>query len=186
MTAKKKKPGVCKRAADGHMGVAVVQRRVQAVQTSLAASYCEGKPPPPTHSSKPLLFAPSPELGMFWAGMLKQVMFTCTSKAINNKPVGLRWVCRPSHLGLTSWKHLASFCHNSIQIHFGLPQAPPVLVEVIPDYRATVVKCWYNVFFFLFFHSACLCSCSGTAGHLVVLHFHRLLCAELMSHFRFI
>lgn len=135
---------------------------------------------------KPLPFAPSSELGMFWAGMLKQVMFTCTSKAINNKPVGLRWVCGPSHLGLTSWKHLASFCHNSIQIHFGPPQAPPVLVEVIPDYRATVVKCWYNVFFFLFFHSPCLRSCSGTAGRLVVLHFHRLLCKKLTSHFRFI
>lgn len=72
------------------MGVAAVQRRLQAVQTSLAASYCEGKPPPPNLSAKPLLFAPSSELGMFWAGMLKQVMFTCTSKAINNKPVGLR------------------------------------------------------------------------------------------------
>lgn len=79
---------VWKRAADRHMRVVVVQRRVQ---TSLAASYCEGKPPPPTnHSSKSLPFAPSSELGMLWAGMLKQVMFTCTSKAINNKPVGLR------------------------------------------------------------------------------------------------
>lgn len=82
--------------------------------------------------------------------MLKQVMFTCTSKAIKYKPPGLRWVCRPSHLGLTSRKHLAASCYNSIQVHFGLTQAAPLLVEVIPDYRATVVKCWYNVFFLFF------------------------------------
>lgn len=80
------------------------------------------------------------------AGMLKQVMFTCTSKAIKYKHPGLRWLWRPSHLGLTSWKHLASSCLNSIQVHFGLTQAPPLLVEVIQDYRATVVICWYNVF----------------------------------------
>lgn len=95
--------------------------------------------------------------------MLRQFMFTCTSKAIKYKPLGLRWVCGPSHLGLTSWKHLASSCHNSIQIHFGLTQAPPLLVEVIPDYRATVVKCWYNVFFLFFFHSLCLYSCSSNS-----------------------
>lgn len=82
--------------------------------------------------------------------MLQQVMFTSTSKAIRCKPQGLRWVCRPSHLRLTSPKHSASSCHNSIQVHFGLTQAPPLLVEVIPDYRATVVKCWYNVFFLFF------------------------------------
>jgi len=88
---------------------------------------------------------------MVKAGMLKQVMFTCTSKAIKYKPPGLKWVCRPSHLRLTSRKYLASSCHNSIQVHFGLTQAPPLLVEVIPDYRATVVKWWYNVFFLFFF-----------------------------------
>lgn len=32
----------------------------------------------------------SSELGMVRAGMLKQVMFTCTSKAIKYKPPGLR------------------------------------------------------------------------------------------------
>lgn len=118
--------------------------------------------------------------------MLKQVMFTCTSKAIKCKSPGLRWVCRPSHLGLTSRKHLASSCHSRIQVHFGLTQAPPLLVEVIPDYRATVVKCWYNVFFLFFFPSFCLHSCSLTAGHLAVLLSYSLLCAKLTSHFSLI
>lgn len=54
--------GLWKRAAERHTGVAVVQRRVQTVQRSLAASYCEVKPAPPL---KPLPFAPSSELGMF-------------------------------------------------------------------------------------------------------------------------
>lgn len=103
--------------------------------------------PPPTRSALPW----SSELRMVRAGMLKQFMFTCTSKVIKYKPPGLRWVWGPSHLGLTSWKHLASSCHNSIQVHLGLTQAPPLLMEVIPDYRATVVKCWYNVFFLFFF-----------------------------------
>ena len=98
--------------------------------------------PLPLYSALPW----SSELGVVSAGMLKQVMFTCTSKAIKYKPPGLRWVCGPSHLGLTSWKHLASSCHNSIQVRFGPTQAAPLLMEVIPDYRATVVKCWYNVF----------------------------------------
>lgn len=92
----------------------------------------------------------SPHLLNFRAGMLQRVMFTSTSKAIRCEPQGLRWVCRPSHLRQTSPKHLASSCHNSIQVHFGLTLAPPLLVEVIPDYRATVVKCWYNVFFLFF------------------------------------
>lgn len=118
--------------------------------------------------------------------MLKQVMFTCTSKAIKYKPPGLRWVCGPSHLRLTSWKHLASSCHNSIQIPFVLTQAPPLLVEVIPDYRATVVKCWYNVLFLYFYPVLCLHSCSKTAGHLAVLLLYDLLCTELMSHFSLI
>lgn len=38
-----------KRAAERHTGVAVVQRRVQTVQRSLAASYCEVKTPPHHH-----------------------------------------------------------------------------------------------------------------------------------------
>lgn len=145
----------------------------------------EATPTTPLPSAPPfcLVLPWSSELGMVRAGMLKQVMFTCTSKAIKYKPPGLRWVCRPSHLGLTSWKHLASSCHNSIQVHFGLTQAPPLLVEVIPDYRATVVKCWYNVFFLFFFPSLCLYSCSLTAGHLAVLLLYGLLCAKLTSHF---
>lgn len=63
MRVEKKK--VWKRAADRHTGV-VVQKRVQTVQRSLAASYCEVKPPHPTNPVlKPLPFAPSSELGMF-------------------------------------------------------------------------------------------------------------------------
>lgn len=48
----------------------------------------------------------SSELGVVSDGMLKQVMFTCTSKAIRNKAPGLRWVCGPSHLGLKLLKAL--------------------------------------------------------------------------------
>lgn len=61
-----KKKGVWKRAAERHTGVVVVQRSVQTVQRSLAASYCEVKPPHPTIPVlKPLPFALSSELGMF-------------------------------------------------------------------------------------------------------------------------
>lgn len=138
----------------------------QPINTSWRHPHHPGPLTPPLCSALPC----SSELSVVRAGMLKQVMFTCTSKAIKYKPAGLGWVYGPSHLGLTSRKHLASSCHNSIQIHFGLTQAPPLLVEVIPDYRATVVKCGYNVFFLFFFPSRCLYSCSLTAGHLAVLH----------------
>lgn len=75
-----------------------------------------------------------------------------------------------SHLPLTSPAHQASTPPHwrppSARSN-PVPRASPLLVEVIPDYRATVVKCLYNVFFqSLSPPSLCLDSCPLTAGRL--------------------